>query len=460
MKYIINLPKDVEFILSRLKQHNYRAVVVGGCVRDSLLNITPHDWDISTAATPDEVLDVFKHFKTIPTGIQHGTVTVVVNKNMYEITTFRIDGDYTDNRHPESVKFSTHISEDLSRRDFTINAMAYDPEYGLYDFYNGLQDLRNGIIRCVGDPDKRFHEDGLRILRALRFASTYGFKIDESTSKAIHNNHQLLNNISKERINSEFCKMLMGKGILNILLNYSDVICRIIPEMKPCVGFNQNNKWHQYTVYEHIARATDAYKGDDLITRLALFFHDIGKPNSYTEDAEGHGHFYGHPVPSSQITEKVMTDLRFDNKTKEQVVKLVLLHDVRIEPEYNIVRRYLCNCEETQFFRLMDIRLADILGQTEEDRSERIKKRNRIVEIAREVVSQDQVFTLKKLAINGNDLIQHGMHQGRIIGYALNNLYNLVLNESVKNTREDLLNWVQKAYIDNGYLNDESLETR
>lgn len=293
----ISIPKGARAVLLNLRYENHEAYVVGGCVRDSLLGKEPKDWDICTSATPDEVKELMhrRGIKTIDTGLQHGTVTVDMGTvGKYEVTTFRIDGNYTDGRHPDYVEFTESIYKDLSRRDFTINAMAYNSA-GLIDPFHGRDDLQAGIIRCVGNPDERFEEDALRILRALRFAATYGFSIEEQTAAAIHKDAWMLKRIAAERINGELCKMLLGDGILNVLLNFSDVIATIIPEMEPCIGFEQNNKYHQYTVYEHIAHAVANYKGTDVSVKVALLLHDIGKPQCYTEDENG-GHFHGHGV--------------------------------------------------------------------------------------------------------------------------------------------------------------------
>lgn len=268
----ISIPKGARAVLLNLRYENHEAYVVGGCVRDSLLGKEPKDWDICTSATPDEVKELMhrRGIKTIDTGLQHGTVTVDMGTvGKYEVTTFRIDGNYTDGRHPDYVEFTESIYKDLSRRDFTINAMAYNSA-GLIDPFHGRDDLQAGIIRCVGNPDERFEEDALRILRALRFAATYGFSIEEQTAAAIHKDAWMLKRIAAERINGELCKMLLGDGILNVLLNFSDVIATIIPEMEPCIGFEQNNKYHQYTVYEHIAHAVANYKGADVSVKVLL----------------------------------------------------------------------------------------------------------------------------------------------------------------------------------------------
>ena len=315
----ISIPKGAKAIILGLRYENHEAYIVGGCVRDSLLGKEPKDWDICTSATPQEVKEYLNRcsVRTIDTGLKHGTITADMERaGKYEITTFRIDGDYSDNRRPDSVTFTESIYQDLSRRDFTINAMAYND-----DPFHGVDDLKNGIIRCVGNPNDRFSEDALRILRALRFASVYGFSIEKNTAQAIHDNAWRLTNIAAERIHSELCKLLLGNGVLPVLLDYPDVIATIIPEMKPCIGFDQNNKYHQYTIYDHIAHAVANYTGKDIAVKVALLLHDIGKPCCYTEDENG-GHFHGHGNYSYDISKVVLERLRFDTTTKQEVLDL------------------------------------------------------------------------------------------------------------------------------------------
>lgn len=387
----ITIPRGAKAIVQGLRYEHHDAYVVGGCVRDSLLGVEPKDWDICTSATPEEMKEYFNRIsvKTIDTGLKHGTITVDMEQcGKFEVTTFRIDGNYSDNRHPDSVQFVDSIVQDLSRRDFTINAMAFNPG-GLVDPFHGRDDLENGIIRCVGNPDDRFKEDALRILRAMRFSSTYGFTIDEATSQSIHKNKELLLNIAAERIQAELCRMLCGKGILNVLLEYSDVIATIIPEMEPCIGFDQNNRFHEYTVYDHIAHAVANYTGIDTVVNVSLLLHDIGKPCCYTVDEKG-GHFYGHGVSSHDITEKVLTKLRFDNKTKSDILELVLYHDAVIEPTPKTVRRWLNKIGEKQFSRLLDIRMADILAHAKDTQESRIERCVALGTISSEIIEQNQ----------------------------------------------------------------------
>jgi len=442
MKFDIKIPKDAESIINRLNENGYEAYVVGGCVRDSILGRAPNDWDVCTSATPDKMIEIFADHEVIPTGLQHGTVTIAINHIPYECTTFRIDGNYSDNRRPDKVDFTTDIAQDLSRRDFTINAIAYNPYTGLVDPFGGSEDIKARVIRCVGNADDRFDEDALRVMRALRFASVYGFAISEETSSAIHRKAENLNNIAVERINTELCKLVCGQGVLDILLNYSDVISTIIPEIKPCIGFNQNNRYHQYTIYDHIAHAVSNYEGSDIIVKIALLLHDIGKPLCYTEDENG-GHFYGHGVPSRDIAESVVERLKFDNHTKNGVVELVLYHDAVIEPTAKVVKRWLNKVGEEQLFRLLDIRMADILAHAEGTQQARIDRCVAVRNIAEEVLESEQCFKLKDLAVNGNDLIEIGIPKGREIGNTLNWLLDMVINGEAQNKKDGLLSLVQ-----------------
>lgn len=435
----IDIPPEARLIIRILNQCGYDAYVVGGCVRDRLIGNEPKDWDICTNANPEKVRDIFTHegFHVIETGLQHGTVTVNLGvRGQYEVTTFRIDGEYSDNRRPDYVEFVDDITEDLGRRDFTINAMAYNEVRGcgnLIDPWGGYGDLDNKLIRCVRNPDDRFREDALRILRALRFAATYGFKIEEKTAAAIHRNKELLRNISAERIQSELCKMLCGKGILDILLEYKDVMTVIIPELAPCIGFDQNNPYHIYDVYDHIAHAVDCYCGDDISIKMALLLHDIGKPESYIEDDNRTGHFYGHSVPSARITKDVMDRLKFDNKTKEEVWQLVLYHDADIQPQFRSVRRWLNKIGYDMLGKLIQVRLADIGAQSKDDRGLRADKCYTILEIAREVIERQQCFQIKDLSVNGYDILALSVESGPRVGRILNYLLDRVLDGDLEN---------------------------
>ena len=446
----INVDIGAKAIINGLLHAGYQAYVVGGCVRDSLLGIRPKDWDVCASATPEEMKEFFWSYgiRTIDTGIKHGTITVDMGEpGMFEVTTFRIDGDYSDNRRPDSVEFTQDVVKDLSRRDFTINAMAFNYD-GLIDPFGGRQDLADGIIRCVGDPDDRFSEDALRILRALRFASVYGFSVDNATSLSIHRNKEKLMSVSAERIQSELCKLLCGKGVLNILLEYRDVIAVIIPEIAPCIGFEQNNRFHKYTVYDHIAHAVANYDGLDPVVNMSLLLHDIGKPSCYTVDENG-GHFYGHGIFSHEIAEKVLTRLRFDNKSKREIMELVLYHDAVIEPTPKTVRRWLNKIGERQLERLLDIRMADIKAHAEGTQESRIERCCALGSLAAEIIEESQCFKLGDLAINGHDVMDTlSLQEGRIVGVILKEVLDRVISGDLENTRPCLIEYLNKRSVD------------
>lgn len=444
----INIPDGAKAVIHLLEGDCFEAYVVGGCVRDSLLGLEPHDWDICTSATPSEVLELCskRGIRTIETGMEHGTITVCLDGigEQYEVTTFRIDGDYSDHRRPDSVTFTSGLDEDLSRRDFTINAMAYNDAVGLIDPFGGRDSLVRREISCVGNPAHRFEEDALRIMRALRFASTYGFRIEDGTAKAVHLFAPSLCDIAVERIQSELCKLLLGDGALGILLDYSDVIATIIPEIEPCIGFNQNNRYHEYTVYDHIAHAVANYKGKDISVKVALLLHDIGKPLCYTEDSNG-GHFHGHSVPSHDLAEQVIRRLRFDNNTASEILELVLYHDSVIEPTPKTVRRWLSKIGLTRFMQLLDVRMADILAHTKGTQASRIDRCNVLRSITEDVIREKQCFTLKDLSTNGFDLmVMLDLEEGKQIGEILNYLLNEVINGNIQNENHELLEEAEK----------------
>lgn len=431
----IQMPNGANEILRRLSENGHKTYIVGGCVRDSLLGLCPHDWDICTDASPPDVISCFPDRRVLETGLKHGTVAVVMDDGQYEVTTFRVDGDYLDGRRPDSVEFVKNLEDDLARRDFTINAMAYNESEGLVDCFCGMSDLAKGRIRCVGNPDDRFSEDALRILRALRFASVYGFDIENDTKRSIHKNKARLDRIAAERIRTELCKLLCGKGILSVLLDYSDVMVTIMPELQPCIGFEQNNRYHQYTVYEHIAHAVDNYKGSDLSVMVALLLHDIGKPYCYTEDENG-GHFHGHAVPSRDLAEAVLDRLRFDNKTKDEILELVLYHDAAIEPTPKAVRRWLNKIGERRFYQLLEVRMADILAHAEGTQASRIERCASVSEILSTTLKERQCFSMKDLAVHGRDVLSVGVPQGRLVGDALRYLLDKVINGELENSFE------------------------
>ena len=335
------------------------------------------------------------------------------------------------------MSFTSSLQEDLSRRDFTINAMAYAEVPGLIDPFGGEKALRDKVISCVGNPADRFGEDALRIMRALRFASTYGFRIDSGTEAAIHQLAPALCNISSERINAELCKLLCGQGVLDVLLNYSDVMTTIIPELAPCVGFEQNNPYHQYNVYDHIAHAVANYKGNDISVKVALLLHDIGKPQCYTEDERG-GHFHGHGVPSHDIADVVTKRLRFDNKTRNEVLELVLYHDAVIEPTPKTVRRWLNKIGKERFCQLLCVRMADILAHAANTQESRIVRCNSLAALIEDVVAKDQCFSMKDMALGGKDILGMGVPEGVRVGEILNTLLDEVISGNLPNDHDVL----------------------
>ena len=439
----VEVPAPVNYIIQELEKCGHEAYMVGGCVRDSVLGRKPNDYDICTSATPDEILKAFPDKEIIPTGLQHGTVTILINKEPFEVTTYRIDGDYSDNRRPDNVTFTKNLVEDLRRRDFTINAMAYNPRIGLIDSFNGLEDIKEEKIRCVGSAKDRFGEDTLRILRAIRFASQFGFVIEPDTDWEIHQQHKKLENISVERINSEFCKIVSSDSFCVQLLLYKDVFSLFIPELKSMFDFQQNNPYHAYDVFGHTVHAIKQCNSDDLVVKLAVFFHDFGKPHSYQDGEDGIRHFKGHGKVSAEITDSIMKRLRFDNETRNNVVELVYYHDATFEVGKKYVKRWLNKIGEKQFRRLLEVRRADIKGQKTDYEKSRIEKVDNIEKILEEILAEKSCFSLKDLTVNGNDVKDvMKLKEGKDIGYWLNEILKRVIDGELENNRDDLVYWM------------------
>ena len=448
MKFKINIPADANELIHTLQNNGHSAYIVGGCVRDSILGRTPHDWDICTSATPSEMLEIFKDKKIIETGLQHGTVTVVVNGEPYEITTYRIDGIYSDNRRPDTVTFTDKLVEDLRRRDFTINAMAYNDEEGLIDPFNGMEDIKYKKISCVGFAEDRFGEDALRILRAIRFAAQLEFTIMPGTDREILKQYKNLENISIERINSEFCKIASSDDFCVELLLYKDVFSLFIPELKDMFNFPQNNPWHIWDVFGHTIHAVEYCDSDDLVVRLAVFFHDFGKPHSYQDGEDGIRHFKGHGKVSADMTDSIMKRFRFDNETRNNVVELVYYHDATFEVGKKYVKRWLNKIGEKQFRRLLQVKKADNKAQNLELSSDRIKELSEIEALIDEVLQEDECFSLKDLVVNGKDLIGVGYKSGKELGNTLNKLLQLVIDGDCPNEKEKLLQEAGSLWIE------------
>lgn len=442
MELDITLPIPVARALSVLEACGFEGYTVGGCVRDSLLGRTPNDWDITTNATPDEMKACFKDFRVIETGIRHGTLTVIVDGMQLEITTYRNDGEYLDNRHPVQVTFSERIEDDLSRRDFTVNAMAYHPTRGFVDLFGGREDLQNRMICAVGDAKTRFCEDGLRILRAIRFASVLDFDIEEDTAKAVHECKNLLSGIAAERVREEFCKLICGRGAVRILREYIDVIAVFLPELAACVGFEQNTKYHCYDVFEHTLQALALCEGTDLVTRLGVLLHDIGKPLCYTEDEQG-GHFKGHAPVGVEITRNILSRLRFDNETVHRMELLVEWHDITLSAEKKRVKRLMQRMSDADILRLLEIKRCDRLAHAPDFR-EMPSELAEIPSVIDEIRAEDACLSLRTLAVGGDDLMELGIPKGKRIGEMLHVLLEEVIEERLPNEKSALLQAAKK----------------
>ncbi len=433
----IQLPDKVHHIINTLEEAGYEAYAVGGCVRDSILGRKPDDWDITTSAKPEEIKRLFP--KTVDTGIKHGTVTVLLGGEGFEVTTYRVDGVYEDGRHPSEVTFTASLKEDLKRRDFTINAMAYNARTGLVDLYGGLADMENRVIRCVGIAGERFDEDALRMLRAVRFSAQLSFRIEEATGEAVKALAPNLQKISAERIQVELVKLVTSPNPDYLRTAYElGITAQILPEFDLCMETPQRHKHHCYDVGEHILHSMIEV-GPDKVLRLGMLFHDIGKPQTLTIDPDGTTHNKRHPFEGEKITRKVMRRLKFDNDTTDKVTKLVLYHDYDIAPTEAGVRRAINRMGEDIFAMIFTVRRADIAAQSDYMREEKLAKVAYIEKLYSEILARKDAVTLKDLAISGNDLIAEGMPPGRQIGETLSALLERVLDDPSLNTREILL---------------------
>lgn len=433
----ISIPAPAARALRQLEGAGFEAWFVGGCVRDALRGSEPHDWDICTSATPDEMLEVFKGFRTILTGVKHGTVTVLVSGVPIEITAYRCDGDYLDHRRPDSVTFVRDIRSDLERRDFTMNAICLSLRGEVFDPFGGQQDIERGVIRCVGDPRKRFDEDALRILRAVRFAAKTGFEIDPPTIEAAYEMRGLLDSVSAERILSELQAMLVQPYAGRVLREHREIIAQVIPETVPCFGFEQHNIHHCYDVWEHITHAVDAIEPDPVL-RMVMLFHDIGKPEMFRIDENGEGHFKKHPFVSAQYAERILTRLRSDNLSRKRITALIAEHDDRIPATKKSVRRFISKYDYDFFDDYIKVRRADTAAQSDYMRSEKLAELDELERIAEELKSEQSCLTLAQLAVNGSDLIGLG-YSGKEIGEELSRLLSAVIEEELPNEREALL---------------------
>lgn len=441
----MDMPKNVDTAINLLQSAGFEAYAVGGCVRDSLLGKTPNDWDITTSAKPEDMKSVFADFHCIDTGIKHGTVTVVIDGEPLEITTFRLDGEYEDNRHPKSVTFTSDLGADLGRRDFTVNAMAYSKMTGTVDLFGGQNDLKNKIIRCVGDPDRRFNEDALRILRALRFASALDFEIEEKTAQSLLKNCALLGNISEERIAKELLKLVCGKGAKRILTDFAPVLFEILPELQPMYKNSHDNPHHCYDIYEHTLIAVESIDPEPTL-RFAMLLHDCGKPAVKKFDENGVAHFYGHQRISAEISAQILARLKVSNKFRDEILFLVSNHD-RWELYENTEKmpRYLSKFGLDGVLKLLKVMRADVLAQSPEYRY-RLDQIADAEEIAKNLAAQKPCLSLSELQINGRTLMDIGIPQGRKLGAVLAQLLDEVIDGVTKNTQEALTTRAREIY--------------
>lgn len=433
----MKLPDKVNTIIHTLQSHGYEAYAVGGCVRDSILGREPEDWDITTSAMPEETKALFPH--TFDTGIAHGTITVLLDREGFEVTTYRVDGKYEDSRHPREVTFVRNLREDLLRRDFTINAMAYNEDDGLVDIFGGLEDIEQGIIRCVGDARARFSEDALRILRGVRFAAQLGFGIEEKTREGMRYLAPTLQKISAERIQTELVKMLLSPRPDMLRDAYDLGITKeFLPEFDRAMVTKQETPHHMYTVGEHILHALQNIRSDKTL-RLTMLIHDLGKPEMKTVDEDGTAHFKGHAEISRRLAGQILRRLKFDNATLRSVEKLVYYHDYRMPVTEKNVRRAMNKIGEDLFPLYLEVRRADVLAQSMYQREEKLADIDGVETLYQKITAAGQCVTIKDLAVTGKDLIAAGMEPGKEIGETLNRLLELVIEEPEMNTREKLL---------------------
>lgn len=445
----IRLPKDVRYIL-KLLSSNFDAFVVGGCVRDSIIGREVNDWDITTSAKPNEVVKLFSKFRTVLTGEKHGTVTVIINDVPYEITTFRKDGIYSDSRHPDNVDFVSDIFEDLSRRDFTINAIAYNEEEGFVDPFNGISDINNGVVKCVGNPSERFQEDALRILRMYRFSAQLMFGIDDETrwyAKALKDK---INTVSPERIRSELSKIILSGNLISTMKNmyFDGVLELIFKPLSDIFGHEQKNPHHIYDVGAHTLIVAGYLKKKEYL-KWAGLFHDIGKPLTESFDDNGNSHYYNHEEVSVDLANDFFSLFRFDNETREKALFIIKNHMRECQPNKKSVRKLLRDIGEENFNDFIDFREADVFGQNPAKIDEVIKWKSMMISIKDEIDRDKECFSLSDLAVNGNDLIGIGYNQGIMIGECLNKMLSMVIDEPNLNNKEYLLSFA-KEYKRNG----------
>ena len=433
----IEIPQGAAWVLEQLRDAGYEAYVVGGCVRDSLLHRMPDDWDITTSAKPEDTKRIFR--RTVDTGIQHGTVTVMVDRTGYEVTTYRIDGEYADGRHPEHVTFTASLLEDLKRRDFTINAMAYSPAEGLVDEFDGIGDINRRVIRAVGDPVQRFTEDALRMMRAIRFSAQLDYRIDEDTREGIRLLAPNLQKVSAERIRVELEKLLLSEHPEELKEAYElGLLRQFLPELSECMECGQNNPHHCLSVGDHILCAVKAARRDKVL-RLALLLHDIAKPQVKTTDENGIDHFHGHAARSAALADRILRDLKYDNQTREAAVRLIAWHDCNLGDSLPEIRKSISELGEEWFLPLLEVKTSDVEAQSDYHREEKLGKIEYWRNAFEEIRCAGDCLSLKDLAVSGKDLIAAGAAPGKEIGRILHEMLEEVLREPAHNTREYLL---------------------
>ncbi|MEE1008964.1 MAG: CCA tRNA nucleotidyltransferase [Agathobacter sp.] len=438
----IDLPRDVNYIIETLYSNGYEAYAVGGCVRDTLLGRTPKDWDITTSAKPEEVKALFNH--TIDTGILHGTVTVMLNHEGYEVTTYRIDGEYEDARHPKEVTFTANLVEDLKRRDFTINAMAYNHKVGLVDEFDGVKDLENKIIRCVGNPMDRFSEDALRMLRAVRFAAQLGFSIEDKTQEAVKALAPTIKKVSAERIQVELVKLVTSEHPDEMRTVYELGLTKIfMPEFDTMMETKQLNKHHMYTVGEHSIQSMLNIRADKVL-RLTMLLHDVGKPQCRSTGEDGQEHYYNHPKVGADISKDILKRLKFDNDTIDRCYKLILYHDDRPAMTQRSIRKSISKIGLQQYPSLFEVKYADTMAQSMYKRDEKLNYLEEYKAIFKDIIDSGQCVEKKSLAIGGKELMEIGMKPGKEMGLVLEKLYEKVLEEPEMNTEENLIEYAHK----------------
>lgn len=443
----MQISDEIKFIFDKIEAAGKEVFLVGGCVRDSIMGKTPHDYDFTTSATPTEIINIFNDYTLDMVGIAYGMVGVHINGERYEITTYRSDGVYSDNRHPDSISFAKNIEDDLARRDFTVNAIAYSPKCGIVDPFHGIEDIKNSLIKCVGDANERFNEDAVRIVRAMRFAAQLGFTIDEDTETAIFKNKELVKNVSKERYVSEFKKIMSSRNSFEILRKFWDVIFVDYPEFLRFSGYNQKNPHHIYDLKEHTLHAIENYNGDNIYVKIALLFHDVGKPDTQVFDEDGIAHYGGHNIVSRDITKRIMYDMRFERDEIRYVSILVLRHDSKIPLEQLPLQKWVIKYGEAVLRSILDVSLADCLAHNPETTDKRFSHIQKVIEALPGAVEAINVPSLKDLDVNGRDIMSLGFKEGKIIGEILNNVFTAVLDNYIKNEKSEILEYVKKTFI-------------